>query len=80
MAYDPEVEAALAQDPRYKALLERLRRAVSLANLGASTNWPLGRRATYSLRLAGGGGTVSLKNPGSVRRAILLLENYKREA
>ena len=57
-------------------LLSRLRRAVSSANLGASSSWPLGKRASYCLRIIGGGGSVSIDNPQTVRRAVTIIENY----
>ena len=56
-------------------LLERLRRALSLANLGIPESWPLQRRASYALRLLGDGGTVNLDAPWTVRRATTVLEN-----
>ena len=57
------------------ALLERLGRAIALANLGVPESWPLQRRAAYALRLLGDGGTVNLDAPWTVRRATAVLEN-----
>jgi len=57
-------------------LLSRLKKAVNRTNLGASANWPLAKRASYCLRIIGGGGAVSTDNPQTVRRAITILENY----
>lgn len=62
---------------QYNMLLNRLERAVGLVNLGASKSWSLDKRATYCLRLVGSGGVVSLENPGTVRRAITILENAR---
>jgi len=64
----------------YNALTERLRRAVNRTNLGAARTWPLDKRASYCLRLVGSGGSVSLENPRTVRRAITILENYTPRA
>lgn len=58
-------------------LLSRLKRAVNKVNLGASASWPLQKRASYCLRIVGGGGAVSLDNPLTIRRAITILENYR---
>ena len=33
----------------YDSLVQRLSRAVGMANLGASSNWPLHKRASYCL-------------------------------
>tara|TARA_R110002020_G_scaffold308323_2_gene524039 strand:+ start:393 stop:632 length:240 start_codon:yes stop_codon:yes gene_type:complete len=62
----------------FNALMERLRRAVNSVNLGAARTWTLDKRASYCLRIIGSGGTVSLENPSTVRRAITVLENYKQ--
>ena len=61
----------------YRRLVERLRRAVLSTNLGASSGWPLHKRAAYCMRLVGGGGNVSMDNPQSIRRAVIVLENYR---
>jgi hypothetical protein len=63
-----------------EAMLSRLRRAVSRSNLGGSGSWPLSKRASHCLRLLGGGRTVSIDSPRSVRRAITIIENYKPSA
>lgn len=68
------------QLPGYDVLVDRLRRAVGTVNLGASTNWPLHKRASYCLRVVGAGGMVSMDNPISMRRAITILENYNPRA
>lgn len=68
------------QLPGYDVLVERLRKAVGTVNLGASTNWPLYKRASYCLRVVGAGGMVSMDNPISMRRAITILENYNPRA
>ena len=64
----------------YDSLVQRLSRAVGMANLGASSNWPLHKRGSYCLKVIGAGGLVSVDNPVSMRRAILLLENYSPRA
>jgi len=61
-------------------LLARLKKAVNRVDLGASASWSLAKRASYCLRIVGGGGGVSLDNPQTIRRAITILENYKPEA
>jgi len=64
----------------YDSLIQRLRKAVGRADLGASTNWPLHKRASYCLKVVGAGGLVSMDNPISMRRAITILENYNPRA
>jgi len=61
----------------HRRLVERLRRAVLSTNLGGSSVWPLHKRATYCMRLVGGGGTVLMDSPQSIRRAVIVLENYR---
>jgi hypothetical protein len=74
MAIKEELPAEVGE---YNGLIERLRKAVNSTNLGAARTWTLEKRAVHCLRLIGSGGMVSLENPGTVRRAITLLENYK---
>jgi len=63
-----------------EAMLSRLSKAVSRADLGGSRSWTLSKRASHCLRLLGGGGSVSVDSPSSVRRAITIIENYKPSA
>ena len=58
-------------------LLTRLERALVRVNLGAPFSGPIERRANFVLRRIGAGGSVSLENPSTVRRAIRMIENYK---
>ena len=58
-------------------LLERLRRAVGMSDLGAPGAWSLERKASFSLKTAGYGGTVSISSPMSVKRAATILENHR---
>ena len=72
--------AARTAFPGRELLLSRLKRAVGSANLGASSSWPLAKRASHCLRIIGGGGSVSIDNPQTVRRAITIIENYAAES
>ena len=63
----------------HELLLSRLERVVNMVNLGASTSWPLAKRASYCLRAVGGGGSVSVDKPQTIRRAITILQNYTAE-
>jgi len=78
---DEEQQAAeRTQFAGQELLLSRLRKAVGRANLGASSGWSLAKQASYSLRLVGAGGSVSVDRPQTIRRAITVLENYKAGA
>ena len=57
-------------------LLTRLERALVRVNLGAPFSGSVERRANFVLRRIGAGGSVSLENPSTVRRAIRMIENY----
>ena len=75
---DEEQQAAeRTQFAGQERLLSRLRKAVGRAHLGASSGWSLAKQASYSLRIAGAGGSVSVDRPQTIRRAITVLENYK---
>jgi len=58
-------------------MTRRLKQAVEFSNQGASSTWPKDRAASFSVRSAGYGFSVSMKSPMSVRRAISALENHK---
>lgn len=53
----------------------RLEKAITRAGLGVPSLLPTDRRAAYALRLLGSGGVVDFDSPGTVRRAITILEN-----
>lgn len=58
-------------------MTRRLKQSVEFSNQGASSSWPGARAASFSVRSAGYGFSVSMKNPMSVRRAITVLQNHK---
>ncbi len=58
-------------------LERRLRQSVQFSNQGASSTWTGARAASFSVKSAGYGFSVSMKSPMSVRRAIMVLENHK---
>ena len=58
-------------------MTRRLKQAVEFSNQGASSTWSGGRSASFSIKSAGYGFSVSTKSPMSVRRAITALENHK---
>ena len=58
-------------------LAKRLRQSVGFSNQGASGAWSDARAASFSVRSAGYGFSVSMSSPMSVRRAITALENHK---
>ena len=74
--YDESVEEFWT--PAHRGLVSRLKRAMTLSNIGVSRTWPLDKRAAFCLRAIGVGGRVSLDNPSTVKSAIIALENYRR--